>query len=118
VKQLIVALVVVTATGCAQQRPWQLPQGYNQATVGTFAKKPVQPQAVSLERIESIQLSDRDCVKSDQWITDLQRQLQYRGLVDVNPEDLAENDRVYNAAVNARIWALRIGCNNPDRYKK
>jgi hypothetical protein len=112
------ALSVVLVTGCAQQRPWQMPQGYNQATVGTFAKKPVQPQAVSFERIESIQLSDRDCPNSERWIVDLKRQLELRGLVDANPEDLGENDRLYNAAVNARIWALRIGCNNPNRYKK
>jgi len=122
--KLIVALVAVIATGCAQQRPYTMPQGYNQATMqsrGTHYREPVFPgrgQAVTFEQLQSIKLSNADCARQEQIITWAKQQIAMRGTEGKNPEDLREDDRIYNAAAHTMIWSLRIGCNNPDRYRK
>jgi hypothetical protein len=48
----------------------------------------------------------------------MEENLQLKGYAGKNPEDLAtEEDRKYNSRARVVIWSLRIGCNNPNRYK-
>ena len=89
-----VILLLVALTGCASNR------------------------AMTYTQVENIQLGDRDCPRADVIIGGLEKQLQIKGYAGRNPEDLpSEEDRKYNSRAKVAIWSLRIGCNNPDRYK-
>lgn len=76
-------------------------------------------QAVSYEQLEKMntQLSSRDCSRIDYHINFAETQLKLKGLTNVAPEELNDEDRKYNAQARIMIWSLRIGCNNPGRYK-
>lgn len=75
-------------------------------------------RGMTYNQVESIQLSDRDCARADYIIANMEEQLRIKGYAGKNPEDLAtEEDRKYNSRARVVIWSLRIGCNNPDRYK-
>ena len=74
------------------------------------------PQTMSYEQISSIKLNNNDCNRINQLVEMYEQQLRLRGLTNVNPEDLSEADRKYNAAARIGIWSLRIGCGNPKRY--
>jgi hypothetical protein len=88
--------------------------------VGCAAPYQTRPaHSMSYQEIESIKVVDsRDCRDPDNLITEMYRQLQLKGFLGKNPEDLAtDEDRRYNSRAKVVIWSLRIGCNNPDRYK-
>jgi hypothetical protein len=73
---------------------------------------------MTYNQVENIQLGNGDCPRADAVIGGLEKQLQLKGYAGRNPEDLAtEEDRKYNSRAKVAIWSLRIGCNNPDRYK-
>jgi hypothetical protein len=74
------------------------------------------PQAMTLSQLESIKVSQRDCSRINDIVTDVETQLKIRGTFGRNPEELGEADRKYNSTGKVVIWSLRIGCNNPDRY--
>jgi hypothetical protein len=72
---------------------------------------------VSYERLVAFKVNSGMCPNIDVHINALERQLALKGFTYANPEDLNDEDRKYNAEARIAIWALRIGCNNPDRYK-
>ena len=39
------------------------------------------------------------------------------GVPRLDPGLLPEPQREYQARTRAAVWALRIGCSNPDRYR-
>jgi lipoprotein NlpI len=92
--KLLAVLLAVGLVGCASNR------------------------AMSYQQLESIQVTNRDCSQIDAIIQQMEQQLQAKGYAGKNPEDLAtEEDRRYNSRARVVIWSLRIGCNNPNRYK-
>jgi hypothetical protein len=104
----LIAVCVLTLTGCATS------PDYRPAPTMTIAR----PPSVSLEQLTAIsqKLSNRDCANLDRNIAFIEEQLRNRGLANRSPEELDDPDRVYNATAKMMIWALRIGCNNPERY--
>lgn len=76
-------------------------------------------RVLSYAEVEQIKVVDgRDCINPDILIGQMEEQLRLRGYAGKNPEDLAtEDDRKLNSRIRVVIWSLRIGCNNPDRYK-
>jgi uncharacterized protein YcfL len=94
---IVVLLVALSMVGCASNRAGQ---------------------AVSYQELSSKQYTNKDCSNIEYHVRFLETQLQARGLTNAVPEQLNENDRVYNSTVRIMIWNLRIGCNNPNRYSK
>ena len=74
-------------------------------------------QAYSYDDLKSVRVSAADCIRMDDIITKMETQLRIKGLQYASPEDLNDADRQYNATARIVIWSLRIGCNNPNRYK-
>jgi hypothetical protein len=72
---------------------------------------------LSYEQLATFKVNDSMCSNIDYYINFLERQLKLKGLSNATPEELNDDDRKYNAEARIAIWALRIGCNNPDRYK-
>ena len=72
---------------------------------------------VPYEYLNSVQVSTRDCSRIDYWVDWAETQLKLRGIYGRDPETLNNEDRLYNVRARSIIWALRIGCANPDRYK-
>jgi hypothetical protein len=88
------------------------------ALAGCASYAPYQPQAMSYSEIENIKVTNNDCSRIDRIIENINRQLYLKGYVGKNPEDLpSEEDRKYNSRARVVVWSLRIGCNNPNRYK-
>jgi hypothetical protein len=92
--------------------------GLVMTVVGCASTQPAQSPAASYEHLASIKLSNRDCANIDRHVNWAETQLRLRGLANVMPEDLNNDDRKYNATARIMIWSLRIGCANPDRYNK
>ena len=91
--RLLVILLVVALAGCAG-RP-----------------------TVSYDQMASIHVDDYNCPNIDQITAGVQEQLRLLGTLNKNPEDMTEAQRQYTEKAKIIIWSLRIGCNNPDRYK-
>jgi hypothetical protein len=72
---------------------------------------------MSYAQLNSIRTGNISCDKIEAVTANMERQLQLKGLANVNPEDLNDADRLYNAKARIVIWSMRVGCNNPDRYK-
>jgi hypothetical protein len=98
-KLLASALVVLSLVGCASSRP----QG--------------QGRAMTYEQLSAIQVKNSDCRNIDAVVNNMETQLRLKGLTNANPEDLNDADRKYNATARIVIWSMRIGCNNPNRYR-
>ena len=96
-KLAVLALVAASLVGCAT----------NQST-----------RAMPYDQFSNIKLNGNDCANIDQRINFAEQQLRLKGLTNANPEELNEEDRLYNATARIQFWSLRIACNNPDRYKK
>jgi hypothetical protein len=84
--------------------------------VGCASTRPQTNNAMSLQQLESIRVSNYKCQNIDQVVNTMENQLKMKGLSNVTPEDLNDEDRKYNATARIVIWSMRIGCNNPDRY--
>lgn len=98
--KLITAIIIVLGlVGCASSR--------------------VQPQGrgMTYEQLSAIQVGKIECKNIDQVVNEMEKQLSIRGIRNANPEDLNDADRMYNAKARIIIWSMRIGCNNPNRYK-
>jgi len=80
------------------------------------AAKP-RPQAVSLEELRGITVDANSCKNLDNSVTWLENQQRLKGIANTAPELLNEHDREYQARIRIAVWALRIGCANPDRYR-
>lgn len=61
-------------------------------------------------------LSMASCTQIDYHVDFAERQLRMRGIYNRTPEQLGEQDRLFNTSAKKIIWGLRIGCNNPNRY--
>jgi hypothetical protein len=77
------------------------------------------PRAMTLRDMYrmSQQVNNDWCPKIDWYVDLMTANLQARGLLNVPPENLNDEDRQYNAYAHIVMWSLRIGCNNPDRYR-
>jgi len=71
----------------------------------------------SLEEFTNLKISSAQCPRIDQWVEWAEAQQRMRGVYGKRPEDLSNEDRLFNLRARALIWSLRIGCANPDRYK-
>lgn len=71
---------------------------------------------ISYEQLAAFKVNSSMCPKIDMYINALEHQLALKGFTNASPEDLNDADRKYNAEARIAIWALRIGCNNPNRY--
>jgi hypothetical protein len=72
---------------------------------------------LTYEQLAAFQADSSMCPRIDAYVSALEHQLALKGFTYANPEDLNDADRKYNAEARVAIWALRIGCNNPNRYK-
>jgi hypothetical protein len=79
------------------------------------ASKP-QPYTLTLEQLRELQVTQADCARIDLVIQQLEHNQLEAGIPPTPPEQLAEPAREYQARTRAAVWALRIGCENPDRY--
>ena len=88
------------------------------AVLGMIASTSV--LAVSTEDLKAInsRMTSAECSRIDQWNDFVDRELRNRGLANSEPENLVEDDRMFNAQAHILIWSLRIGCNNPYRYAR
>lgn len=75
-------------------------------------------QTITYEQLKSTRYTSKDCQRIDYHINTLEAQLKSRGLLNADPEELNEQDRMYNAMARILIWNLRIDCNNPNRFRK
>jgi hypothetical protein len=128
-KNVAASLVAVTLVGCADfgsvftNRPtgyWASgPATYQPAQTAQQFQYGQQSQAISYTQLDQItkRMSERDCPNIESHIKFLETQLQLRGLQNVTPENLNDDDRMYNANARIAIWSLRIGCHNRDRYR-
>jgi hypothetical protein len=98
--KLLVILTVALLVGCATNN-----RSYSN-------------QAISYEQLKAIKLTNADCPYIDSKINYFETQLRLKGLLYADPANLNSEDRLYNAQARTNIWALRVGCSNPDRYKK
>jgi len=74
---------------------------------------------LTISELRSIKLNDGMCPDKDSYIAEMEDQLTRKGIgVAANPESLSKEDTEFNAAAKILIWSLRVGCANPDRYKK
>lgn len=74
--------------------------------------------SVSYEQLKNTRYTYKDCNQIDTHIDNLESQLRSRGLLNADPEELNEQDRMYNAMARVLIWNLRIDCNNRNRFIK
>lgn len=73
---------------------------------------------ITYEQMKNTRYTSKDCKQIDYHINTLEAQLKMRGLLNADPEELNEQDRMYNATARILIWNLRIDCNNPNRFRK
>ena len=85
--------------------------------VGLLATSARAETPLSYEQLAAFRVNNSMCPRIDDYVKSLERQLALKGLTYATPENLNDDDRKYNAEARIAIWALRIGCNNPDRYK-
>jgi hypothetical protein len=98
--KLLATLLAVFLVGCAGSRaPYQSQQAWSYQELSTF------------------KVNNSMCPKIDYYVNLMETQLRLKGLYNATPEDLNDADRQYNAEARIIIWSLRIGCNNPNRYK-
>jgi hypothetical protein len=83
----------------------------------TIAFATVSQAQVSYAQLDSTKVSSADCSRIDHWVNWAETQLRLKGLLYAEPESLNNEDRLYNQRARSLIWALRIGCANPNRYK-
>lgn len=79
------------------------------------AAKPPEPY-LTLEQLRKYTVTQADCARQDQVIALLERNQLRAGIPQVPPEQLLSAPREYQALTRNAIWALRIGCANPDRH--
>jgi hypothetical protein len=92
-------LLAVLLVGCASYQPYQ------------------SQQAWSYQQLSAFKVNNSMCPQIDYYVNLMETQLRLKGLYNATPENLNDADRQYNAEARIIIWSLRIGCNNPNRYK-
>jgi hypothetical protein len=78
-------------------------------------KEPYKPY-ITLEQLRQMQVTQADCKDIEELIPKLELQQANAGIPRSNPEDLTPIQREYQARIRSAVWALRIGCSNPNRY--
>jgi hypothetical protein len=78
--------------------------------------KPKPKPYLTMEQLRNYTVTNEDCPAIERKIAQLEQQQLNAGIARVDPELLPEPDREYQARVRIAVWALRIGCANPDRY--
>ena len=76
-----------------------------------------QPYTLTLEQLRELQVTQADCARIDLVIQRLEQNQTNAGVPRLDPSLLPEPEREYQARTRAAVWALRIGCSNPDRYR-
>ena len=95
-RYLTLVLVLIIATACTT--------------------KPQPKPYLTMEQLRNYQVTQADCPNIERKVAQLEQNQQEAGIPRTAPELLPEPDREYQARTRIAIWALRIGCNNPDRY--
>ena len=98
-RALIIVLVSLNLFGCASTRTTS------------------QARPMTNEQLSRLKATNLDCGIIDSRTAMVEEQLRMRGIANMNPEDMSPADRQFNTTARIYIWSLRIGCNNPDRYK-
>ena len=80
------------------------------------ATKSTQPYTLTLEQMRQLQVTQADCGRIELVVNKLEQNQTNAGVPKTSPELLPEPDREYQALTRQAIWALRIGCSNPNRY--
>ena len=75
-------------------------------------------QRLSYEELMQLSFTPGSCYEIDRIVNFLEYQQEARGTLNVAPEFLNNDDRLYNLRVRALIWGVRVGCSDPNRYKK
>jgi hypothetical protein len=73
---------------------------------------------IPYELMRDLKVTNADCPAIDSIVDKIEDSLRYKGLLYKDPESMSELDRKYNAYARVKIWALRVGCANPNRYDK
>jgi hypothetical protein len=74
------------------------------------------PYILTQQQLNELELTQQDCTQKDQIIYQLERQQQLANIPRIEPEYLNDTQREYQARIRIAVWALRIGCENPNRY--
>jgi hypothetical protein len=85
-------------------------------TVLLAAANLAQAAPLTLEQLRTNTVVQEDCPRSEELIAKLEANQRQAGIPHSNPEDLPEPAREYQSLTRINIWALRIGCANPNRY--
>jgi hypothetical protein len=108
-RRLGLALLVLSMVACTP-----LPVMKDQ-----YGRPELFPRAMTLREMDrmSQQVNNDWCPQIDHYVNLMNSNLQARGLLNARPEDLNDEDIQFNAYAHIVIWSLRIGCNNPNRYR-
>lgn len=106
-KLLTASLMVISLVGCATSNQPSGPVNHPRVRAISYAQ---------LTEFSN-NMSNKNCPRIDETINFLESQLEAKGLLYATPEQLNDEDRKYNATARLTIWGLRIGCNNPNRYR-
>jgi hypothetical protein len=79
-------------------------------------RRPQEPPALTLEQLRMFRVTQADCGQRETLIPQLEANQTRAGVPRWDPALLSPAEREYQARTRAAIWALRIGCENPDRY--
>lgn len=103
-KLIAILLATLSLVGCA--------------TNGVSYTQNYTSPALTYEQMANWKVSNNDCPRIDAIVNEVERSLSAKGLLYADPATLNDQDRKYNAYARSIVWALRIGCANPDRYNK
>jgi hypothetical protein len=92
-------ILVLILTACATRRPQEPPA-----------------LTLTLEQLRMFRVTQADCAQIETLIPQLEANQTRAGVPRMDPMMLPPAEREYQARTRAAIWALRIGCENPDRY--
>ena len=108
-KRICLALAILSMVACTP-----LPVTKNQ-----YGQPELFPRTLTLAELDrmSLQVNNDWCPQIDYYVNLMNANLNARGLLNARPENLNDEDRQYNAYAHIVIWSLRIGCNNPNRYR-
>lgn len=106
---LVSMLLIIGLVGCGSSQ-----LTYNGG--GQFTVQRLEP--VSYERMRDLKVTNADCPAIDTIVNKIEDSLRLKGLLYRDPSTFNDDDRKYNAYARTKIWALRIGCANPNRYDR
>ena len=79
------------------------------------AHKEPERSYITLEQLRQLHVTQQDCPNIETLIPRLEQQQINAGIPRINPEDIRSDiNREYQGRIRAAVWALRIGCENPN----